>query len=235
MWSINVRTPEKPRFKGTTLIDLQPDADKEDASKQQVKTQQRQETQAQPTPTPPQPAPPPPRPSPLPIVHPYYIPLTKEENDTADIGRMAHAGPRGGGAQSGSPGDAKPIGTAPDGSPLYAAEWYREPTNAELGFYLPKNREIHGSGLIACKTIDHHHVDDCVELGSIPSQSHLASAARQAAWQFLVRAPRLGGRELVGSWVRIRIDYDVTIQGQDRAERSDEPQKQPADSTYIPY
>lgn len=241
MWSINVRTPLKPRFKGTLVLDLKSDEDNADASAKQVQTkvQPRQETQPRPTtPTPPTPVPPPPRPSPLPIVHPYYIPLTKDENDSADIGRLPHAGLRSGAQQAstGGLGDSKPIGNAPDGQPLYKAEWYRRPTNAELDFYLPKNKEIHGSGVIACKTIDHHHVDDCVELGSFPAGSHLASAARQAAWQFLVRAPRRGGKELVGSWVSIEIDYDVLFKGQERhPDEEDDVPKQPANSTYIPY
>ncbi|HEY1604139.1 MAG TPA: hypothetical protein VGF77_00905 [Allosphingosinicella sp.] len=233
LWSLNGRAPERPRFKGGVVLDFKPDADNEDASakKEQTKAQPRQEPQVRPTPTPP-----PPRPSPMPVVHPYYIPLTKEDNDSADIGRLPHAGPRSAGTQqasNGAPGDSKPVGTAPDGTPLYRAQWYREPTNEELGFYLPKNKEIHGIGLIACRTIDHHHVDDCVELGSDPPGSHLAGAARQAAWQFLVRAPRLGGKELVGSWVRIEIDYDYRIAN--RADRSDQPPTQPANSTYIPY
>jgi protein TonB len=148
----------------------------------------------------------------------YFIHLTKEENDAADISKIPHANGNGTGVQqAAAAGDSRPVGTAPDGKPLYNAEWYRRPTDAELAFYLPAHRPVQGSGLVACRTIAHYHVDDCVELGSSPPGSHLASAVRQAAWQFLVRPPRLGGKELVGAWVRILIEYHtIAANGDDK-------------------
>ena len=109
-----------------------------------------------------------------------------------------------------SPGDSERVGTGPNGEALYAAEWVREPTHQELSFYLPKRMpEGGGWGLVACRTAARNRVEDCVELGNSPPGSRLASAVRQAAWQFLVRPPRVGGRPQVGEWVRIRIDYSV--------------------------
>lgn len=214
LWSLNVHPPERPRFKGSVLLDFKPDADTTDTTPKKVPTEKQphQEETRPATPPPKAVLPPPPPPPPLPVVHPYYIPLTQEENDAADISKIRHfdlagAGPRAAAPQGSAPGDSHPIGTAPDGTPLYAAQWFRRPTHAELSFYLPPHMPTDGWGLIACKTVAEHHVDDCVELGSSPPGSHLAGAVRKAAWQFLVRPPRLGGKELVGAWVSIRIDY----------------------------
>jgi protein TonB len=104
-------------------------------------------------------------------------------------------------------GDSEEVGRGPHGEVLYAAEWARHPTDAELSGYLPRDAPD-GWGLVACKTIPGNRVEDCVELGQSPPGSHLASAVRQAAWQFRVRPPRKGGKALVGEWVRIRIDYE---------------------------
>jgi protein TonB len=71
---------------------------------------------------------------------------------------------------------------------------------------------------VECRTIPNDRVDDCIELENYPSGSHLASAVRQAAWQFRVRPPRKGGKPLVGSWVRIRIDYSVMRTSNDRGQ-----------------
>lgn len=106
-----------------------------------------------------------------------------------------------------APGDSEVVGKGPHGETLYAAEWARHPTDAELGGYLPANAPD-GYGLIACRTIPGDRVEDCVELDQEPRGSHLASAVRQAAWQFRIRPPRKNGVPLVGSWVSIRIDYE---------------------------
>jgi protein TonB len=135
---------------------------------------------------------------------PWLIELSSADMAAGDIANA----PR---AQSGSAGDSEAVGRAPNGELLYAAEWAREPTNAELGGYLPRNAPD-GFGLIACKTIANNRVDDCIEIANDPPGSHLASAVRQAAWQFRVRPPRKNGRPLLGSWVRIRIDYERTAQ-----------------------
>lgn len=111
-------------------------------------------------------------------------------------------------ASASVPGDSRTVGTAPNGEPLYAAEWYREPTNQELAYYLPKRMpEGGGWGMVACKTVARYKVDQCVDIGSGPASAGLGRAVRDASWQFLVRPPRVGGKVLVGEWVRIRIDY----------------------------
>jgi hypothetical protein len=135
------------------------------------------------------------------IQPPDFVPMTKEEMAVADVRNLPK-----GDAGAGSAGDSEVVGKGPHGETLYAAEWAREPTDAELGGYLPRNARD-GWGLIACRTIPGNRVEDCVELGQDPPGSHLASAVRQAAWQFRVRPPRKNGRPLVGEWVRIRIDY----------------------------
>jgi protein TonB len=97
-------------------------------------------------------------------------------------------------------------GQGPHGETLYRAAWFREPTNAELGTYLPAHAPP-GYGTVACRTVARYHVDDCVALDESPSGSGLSRAVLNAAWQFLVLPPRVGGRIMVGEWVSIRITY----------------------------
>lgn len=109
---------------------------------------------------------------------------------------------------SSSSRDSQRVGTAPNGEPLYAAAWYREPRDDELRGYL-STASGPGWGLIACRTAPDYRVEDCVGLDEYPNGSQINRAVLAAAWAFKVRPPRLGGRPLVGAWVRIRIDYGL--------------------------
>lgn len=157
----------------------------------------------------------PPPPTPLsnePSIWSKVIPLTRQEMAAADISRFpsraaqpgAGAGESGEGRES---GDTAEAGRAPNGERLYAAQWYRKPTRAELSTYMPAGAPREGWGVIACETVADYRVDNCVELGQSPPGSGLSRAVREAAWQFRVLPPRVGGRKLVGAWVRIRIEY----------------------------
>ena len=153
----------------------------------------------QPAPAPPPPAPAPPQPEPKPSPSPK-------------IGARINPGRSYGPADTGNPrsaGDSERVGTAPNGEPLFAARWYREPTDSELAGYL-STANGPGSALIACKTVPDYYVEDCVLLGESPQGSQMGRAVMAAAWQFRVRPARIGGREQFGSWVRIRIDYSVS-------------------------
>lgn len=122
----------------------------------------------------------------------------------------AAQGPVIGPPNTGSSGDTPRVGTAPNGEPLYAASWYREPRPGELRGYL-STASGPGWGLIACRTVPDFRVEDCVALEEYPRDSNINRAVLAAAWQFRVRPPRLGGQYQVGTWVRIRIEYDYQV------------------------
>ncbi|WP_254913824.1 hypothetical protein [Sphingobium sp. Z007] len=144
-------------------------------------------------------------PSPFP-----FLTLSREQMASADIGNLPKGGQGAGQGKGDSAAVAGP-GEGPGGVQLFEAEWYRRPTHAELSTYLPSNAPPRGYGLVACKTVDHYHVENCQTLGEAPLGSGFAKAVRLAAWQFLVRPPRVNGKPMVGSWVRIRIDYTRTM------------------------
>ncbi|MFT3967896.1 MAG: hypothetical protein QM690_18655 [Sphingobium sp.] len=150
---------------------------------------------------------------------PSFIQLSPSDFAAADIGRMASRGAANG--AGGSTGNSRAVagpGQGPGGVQLYEAEWYRRPTDAELAGYMPANPPREGWGLVACKTIENFHVDNCQSLGESPPGSGFARAVRQAAWQFLVRPPRIDGKAQVGAWVRIRIDYTQRAAGEGPAD-----------------
>ena len=144
---------------------------------------------------------------PQPVIStPFKLPAPKEPERTAkaDAPKQVY-GPVDTGSQSGIP-DSKVVGHAPNGEPLYAARWYREPYYGELSGYL-STANGPGWGLIACKTAPKFRVVDCVPIEESPRGSMINRAILAAAWQFRVRPPMLGGKPQIGSWVRIRIDY----------------------------
>jgi protein TonB len=205
--TINLRDRKRPEFEGGRLTTFDIANDQADSAKAAPK-------QSEPViKLPPRPVPQIPKPKiELPPRKLDLLEVSKEFLETADISKLGSNAPGySSSASRGSPGDSDRVGTAPNGEPLYAAEWYREPTNQELAAYLPRNMpESGGWGLVACRTAPRFKVEDCEELGQSPAGSHLAGAVRKAAWQFLVRPPRVGGKSLVGTWVRIRIDYSVS-------------------------
>lgn len=142
-------------------------------------------------------------PSPLP-----FLVLESPQMAAADIGRMPRKAEADSAAGQGDQAAAAAgPGEGPGGVQLFEAEWHRRPTHAELATYIPGNAPAQGWGLVACKTVDDYHVENCQALGESPAGSGFARAVRLAAWQFLVRPPRVNGKPMVGSWVRIRIDY----------------------------
>ena len=141
---------------------------------------------------------------------PGFIHLSRDDLAKADISKIKPAG--GGSAGTGAAGgggSAEGAGDGPGGAKVYNAEWYREPTHAELSPYMGAARGG-GAGdwaMIICRTVERFHVEDCREVEESPRGSGLARALRQAAWQFLVRPPRIDGKAQVGTWVRIRFDF----------------------------
>ena len=152
---------------------------------------------------------------PAPEVPPELLVLSKDEFAASDISNLPshhNDDDSGEGAGSGKDsGSAYGPGEGPGGERLYDAEWYREPTHAEMATYMPPGAQT-GWGMIACKTVERYHVENCRQLGESPVGSGLSRAMRLASWQFLVRPPRIGGRPVIGAWVRIRFDLTVGVE-----------------------
>lgn len=161
-------------------------------------------------PQPPHPAEPAVAPPPVAILPSQYQLPPSSANPRNPVRPAPPAGPVYGPQDRRSPAmrDTERVGTAPNGEPLYAAEWYREPAADMMRSYLSTARGP-GWGLIACRTAPDYRVEDCVGLSEYPEGSQITRSALAAAWEFRVRPPRRGGQVLVGSWVRIRIEYGI--------------------------
>lgn len=195
-------SPEIKREESTRLTSF--------ALEQAAKTEKASKSSAKPAaekPAPVRETKPPPKPVVLPSPNTGFIEMSREDMAAGDISKLPTQ-PSAAQANAGSAGDsAKASGQAPNGQPLYRAEWYREPRPGELALYLPDGRPAGSWAVIACRTIENYHVDNCQSLGESPLGSGLARALRQAAWQFRVRPPRVGNKPLVGAWVSIRFDF----------------------------
>lgn len=205
----------KGHGEGHTVFTIEPESETPDE-------QPAKETaKAEPTPrerTPDTPQPPLPPAPVLPITPPpsvAVIPMTSEQMAAADITprtpsppapRRQVAGPPDTGGGNAFADTPRVEGSGPNGEPLYAAAWYREPYPEELRGYL-STANGPGSALIACRTVREWRVEDCILLSENPAGSNIGRAVLAAAWQFKVRPPRLGGELKYGEWVRIRIDY----------------------------
>lgn len=192
--------------------------DKKPAEKQRQKAARAQKSQAQTQP------PPPPIPSPVvtppaPVGPPTFLKLSRNDYQQGDISKVQSRSPDANASDSDS-ADAGGGGGAADtptagrkgkhGETLYVAEWYREPRNSELQPYINENRARYpGFGLVACRTAARYKVEDCYELDETRGTG-FAGSVRQAAFQFLVRPPRVGNKLTIGAWVVIRIDYTQT-------------------------
>jgi hypothetical protein len=161
---------------------------------------------------------PPPKVPPPPI--PWnVIPMSHDEFASSDIAskpsRAQASGQGEQGADSGAGGGADngDGGGSPKGDQLYNAQWYpRPPSQSEMDFYLSKTAHVEGWGEIACRTAARYAVVDCKELGDTPG-SGFARAMVNASWQFHVLPPRVNGRPMVGSWVRIHYDFYIKDSG----------------------
>jgi hypothetical protein len=136
-----------------------------------------------------------------------FLKLSNAEMASADIGAMKKPGSGSPSAGGGPRGSAYGPGEGPGGAVLYNADWFREPTSAELNGYLPANVPAEGWGQIACQTLEHYRVDNCQIMAESPRGSGFGRAVLNAAWQFQVLPPRINGKPQVGEWVNIRITY----------------------------
>ncbi|HEY0112188.1 MAG TPA: hypothetical protein VGB59_03440 [Allosphingosinicella sp.] len=216
------------RKKSPTILDLTadqpPEAAPEESSSESEQPAERLPAPEQPAeesppreaaePRPVQPTEPLPLQAPLP---PPRIPIPASEPAPANVAPRPTPPPTGapkrvyGPPDKGRPAylrDTERVGTAPNGEPLYAAAWYEEPRREALGAYL-STAQGPGWGLIACRTAPQYRVEDCVGIAEYPEGSKIMRSVLAAAWEFKVRPPRRGGQSMVGSWVRIRIDYGI--------------------------
>lgn len=204
-----------PSGKGSRLVALPLSSDSQSHRNPRQVSQQTKHappaSQRQPEPTP--------QPAASPVPTTSFIHLSHADFAAADIAKMPRHREDADDASAQSSASTYGPGEGPGGAHLFNAQWYREPLDAELRPYLSRGAPPNSWAVIACRTVERFHVEDCQELGESPPGSGLARALRQASWQFLVRPPRRNGEPLLGSWVRIRFDFTARGRGDAEADR----------------
>lgn len=212
--------------RGLSAFTLEAEAESASADKSKSETETpvtRKQERAVAQPIPP-PLLPPVNPLRLPPATPDFIKVSKSEFDAMDISKLPASGSAGAGESKGSGQSNKGMmgpGAGPGGVQLYPVAWLREPYDSELQPYLAGIKRVPpgASADIACRMVERNRVENCQIIGENPRGTGLAQALRKAAWQFLVKPPRIDNKPQLGVWVRIRFDFGV---------------KEPGDSKLLP-
>ena len=201
--------------RGLSTFSLEAEAESSSsAEKSETETPVTQEQQRAITPPIPPPLLPPVNPIKAPPPNPDFIKVSKSDFDAMDLSKLPASGTSGSGEGKGSGQGAKGMmgpGLGPGGAQLYPVAWLREPYESELSPYLAAIKRIPpgASADIACRMAEHNRVENCQIIAESPRGTGLAKALRLAAWQFLVKPPRINDKPQLGVWVRIHFDFGV--------------------------
>ena len=199
---------------GLSTFSLNAESASKSAKDSKTETPFTKEQQRNVNPPIPKPLLPPVNPVKAPPPSPEFIEVSKSEFDALDLSKLPSSGSAGAGDSKGSGQGNKGMmgpGLGPGGAQLYPVAWLREPYDAELAPYLATIKRIPpgASADIACRMAEHNRVENCQIIGENPRGTGLAKALRLAAWQFLVKPPRVDNKPQLGVWVRIHFDFGV--------------------------
>ena len=206
--------------RGLSTFSLEAEAESASADKTNAETPVTKQAQREFTPPIPKPLLPPVNPVKAPPPSPDYIKVSKSDFDAMDLSKLPANGNTGSGDAAGSGAGNKGMmgpGAGPGGAQLYPVAWLREPYDSELAPYLAAVKRVPpgASADIACRMAEHNRVENCQIIGENPRGTGLAKALRLAAWQFLVKPPRINNKPQLGVWVRIHFDFGVREAGDD--------------------
>jgi protein TonB len=149
-----------------------------------------------------------------------FIHTSHAEMVAGDISNI-HSAASTGNANANAGGGGHGGGEGAGGSSFYNVEWYHKPPHSVFDNYMRPGQSTGRLAEIECRMIENYHVEDCHELREEPRGTGMARVMREAAWQFLVRPPRLNGKPLLGT--RVRITYTFTDHGEHTEETGEAP------------